>query len=639
MSIRRMLAVGISVLMLFVMGGNLILNIYQLRNNFDHQLTVRAEETATMLALTLTHNAQLKDSASMRSMIDVVFDRGHFLEIRFDYVDASPPVMRTIQNQANQSVPQWFSDSLQLKGGYSEAFVTDGWAQLGLLKVQLHPALVYQQMWELVKAEVAWFALMLFIILYGLRLLLAWQLQPLKSVLDLAEKLATNQFSHITNKPKAKELKTLVSAMNQLSDKLQASFTAHGDMVRQLQNENFHDGLTELNNRKGWDHFLNDWMKADAFAPGWMLLIRVENLHELNTKHGKSQVDEILMQMAMLLKTESSLNHEHVCLARLGGEFWVFSPETIDSSSVAKMENLARAMRQLSHIQHYQVSLGIVGLPIDDVIAPSSIKHQLDLLIERAHVEKHDILIGKIEKLTLTNWVHWQQRLSKALHEEQIELYAQEVFDNNGVLMQKEIHCRLVQSKGDALLAGYFWPMIDRLDFSVAFDKLIISKWLTLNQENVDWIINLSSKSINDVSFHEWFEQTLNKDTLQKLIVECSEYTLAHMNEVALIWLHKMSAKGLRLSVDHVGTSGKSFGFLSRLPLYQGKIEKRFIRNVDQHNEHAFFISSMIQVFHAQQAMCIAEGIESEAEKATLLELGVDGVMGYELGKPALLNS
>jgi hypothetical protein len=142
------------------------------------------------------------------------------------------------------------------------------------------------------------------------------------------------------------------------------------------------------------------------------------------------------------------------------------------------MENLANTVRQLSHVPHYQVSLGIVSLPISKVIAPSSIKNQLDILMERAHAGQHDILIGEIESHSLTNWVHWQKRLSKALRNEEIVLYGQDVFDVHGKLIQKEVHCRLTQTEGDALLAGYFLPMFDRLDFSVAFDQLVLHKWL-----------------------------------------------------------------------------------------------------------------------------------------------------------------
>jgi EAL domain-containing protein (putative c-di-GMP-specific phosphodiesterase class I) len=360
--------------------------------------------------------------------------------------------------------------------------------------------------------------------------------------------------------------------------------------------------------------------------------------------HGKSLVDEIIMQIALLLKTAPDLAHEYVCTARLGGEFWVFSPDTLDSGSAKRMSLLANSIRQLSHVQHHQVSLNIAVLPITDLAAPSSIKHQLDILIERCSLEHHDFLMGELENHTLTNWIHWQKHLRGALKNEKIELFSQGVFDNRGVMIQREIHCRLIQTEGVPLLAGYFWPMVDKLDYSVAFDQLIIGKWQQLFNsldtnttetiENIDWVVNISSKSINDKAFRQWFEDTLTDQALTKMIIECSEYTLAYINEDALSWLHKMNTKGLRLSVDHVGTSGKSFGFLSRFPIYQGKIEKRFIRDIDQQSEHAFFVSGMIKVFHSQQALCIAEGIETEQEKQTLIDLGVDGVMGYALDKP-----
>ena len=42
----------------------------------------------------------------------------------------------------------------------------------------------------------------------------------------------------------------------------------------------------------------------------------------------------------------------------------------------------------------------------------------------------------------------------------------------------------------------------------------------------------------------------------------------------------------------------------------------------------------MIKVFHSQNTLCFAEGVETELEKITLQELNVDGVMGYGLAKP-----
>ena len=261
MSIRRQLAVCIGLLMLFIMGGNLIMNIKQLQSHYEQQLKARADETVTTLSLSMTQAAQTSDDAQLRSMLDVVFDRGHFSEIRFDYVDSNKAISRIASPNLAPDVPQWFRDWMSLRSGIATAHVSQGWHQLGDLTVSLHPGFMYQQLWRLVKAEIAWFAMMAFIAIYGLRLLLVWQLKPLKQVIELVDKLAQNQFVHIAKQPKSRELKSLVKSMNMLSDRLQSSFIAHGETVRQLQEDNFHDALTQLNNRKGWDQYLHDLMK------------------------------------------------------------------------------------------------------------------------------------------------------------------------------------------------------------------------------------------------------------------------------------------------------------------------------------------------------------------------------------------
>jgi len=212
-------------------------------------------------------------------------------------------------------------------------------------------------------------------------------------------------------------------------------------------------------------------------------------------------------------------------------------------------------------------------------------------------------------------------------------------------MIQQEIHCRLVEDDEEPLMAGYFWPMVDKLNLSQEFDRLVIRQWQRLFEQQKDsqvfngkWVLNIAGKSLNEPSFRQWFMEAVTRDQLQSLIIECSEYTLAHVTVKTQMWLHDMVDKGLRLSVDHVGTSGKSFGFLARFPIYQGKIERRYIRDIHEHKDNAFFVSGMIQVFQTQSALCFAEGVEKQDEIDALLKLGVDGVMGFALGRPEALD-
>jgi len=627
--------------MLLIMSGNLVINVLQLQSNYEQQLKARADETATTLALSMSHSALLEDDAVLRSMVDVVFDRGHFAQIRFDYLDSDRSVVRDAEQDLAPNVPKWFKNWMRLSAGAARAHVSQGWQQLGYLTVTLHPGAMYLQLWRLVQAEIAWFGLMLFVAVYGLRLLLHWQLQPLKQVLTLVDKLAHNQFSHITEQPKARELKSLVNSMNALSDRLHQSFVAHGETVSRLQQDNFNDHLTGLNNRKGWERFLLDHMKEDNFSRGWMALLNVENLSQLNTQQGKSLTDELLAQIGWQLTHDSLLSHEHVCVARTnGGEFWLFSPDPLDDKYLQRIKTIEKNLLHLSLVQQYQGHLCMAVLPVHEVLPPSSLKHQLDLLLGRARTQHLGLLVGEVEEHTIINWQHWRQKLEEALVKGSIELYRQPLFNPKGDMLQQEVHCRLMCVGEASMAAGLFWPMVEKLALATAFDRLIVEKWqahFDLHPHSGDWVLNLSGKSLNDEVFCHWLEQVLSNEQKQALIIEFSEYTLVHSSDRARTWLGHITQQGVRLSVDHIGTSGKSFGFLARFPLYQGKIERRFIREIHQHKENAFFVAGMVQVFHAQQTLCFAEGVESDLEKMALLELDVDGVMGYGLQKPALL--
>ncbi|EAT12879.1 EAL domain-containing protein [Bermanella marisrubri] len=637
MSIRRQLAIGIGLLMIVIMGGNFIINVKQLVAHYEAQLQARADETATTLALSMTQSAERYDDASLRSMVDVIFDRGQFKQVRFDYVDSDKFVARYAPEEDVHDVPYWFQSVIDMQAGYAQEQVSKGWQQLGILSVKMHTAPMYQQLWIMFKAELAWFAIMGLIVVYGIRLLLNWQLQPLQDILVLVDKLARNQFVHIHKQPKSKELVDLVSAMNRLSDRLNASFVAHSETVGRLQQANFDDALTQLKNRRGWEQFLQEWMTENSFRPGWAMLIRIDNLQSLNSEFGQTKVDELLLQIAIFLKTHGSLNQEHVSIARTGGgEFWIFCPDPLDKQFTKHISELVESLTRLSFVEQFCAEIYAAALPVQSVIAPASLKHQLDLLFNRARTEHKTLLIGEMTDHTFTNWVHWQKALVEALNGQHLQLYRQPLFNIEGEIIQYELHSRL-KMDDRVMAAGEFWPLVERLKMTREFDERVIELFIKQfdKWQSVDtWVINISGASINQFSFRAWVEETLTADLRKKIMLEFSEYTLANLSGGAENWLHKMADQGLRISVDHLGTSGRNFSFLSRFPITQGKIQRRYIHNINQHTEHRFFVTGMIQILHGQKALCLAEGVETHAEKSMLIELGIDGVMGYGLAEP-----
>jgi EAL domain-containing protein (putative c-di-GMP-specific phosphodiesterase class I) len=139
-----------------------------------------------------------------------------------------------------------------------------------------------------------------------------------------------------------------------------------------------------------------------------------------------------------------------------------------------------------------------------------------------------------------------------------------------------------------------------------------------------------------DEQFLAWLNETLLsfKALAGRLIFEVSEHTIHH-NEDALKYLCDLSTKyDFKLSVDRFGSSSVPFSYLQRIGLDIIKLDHGFIRDIQNHQSDQFFLHSAVQIAHSQEIQVMAVGVESEQEWNILKDLGLDGAMGYYLGRP-----
>ncbi len=684
--------------MILIMGGNFVISVVQLRSQFEQQLQNRAEEAATSLALSMVHSVDNQDDATIRSLIDVVFDRGDFQSIYFRYVDQRPEISRGMKAPDAHSalhhlgwMARQFNRMLRLKPAVAQASVTQGWRQLGELTVQVSTASVAEHFWRLALADAAWYALMTFVTLYCVHLLLTLQLKPLHLLLRRLDGLGKGQFralngESLSRHPPVKEFEQLTQAIEVLSQRLEQSYAEHSDTIQSLQRNHYEDTLTGLGNLKSWDRFVQHWMSPEVFAPCWMMLIQVENLHHINRRLGKPEGDRLLIQMAKHLKQSVELEHENVHIARgVGGEYWVCCPSPISRQFQQPAEVILRRLWQLPLVNQMEARMRAAVIPLAHITQIHVIKHQLDRLIRRAHDSHTDWLVDEPDQLAITNWVQWQQRLAKALRENQIELFVQPLYayepDGDGVsitlagvkqqqrILQYEIHCRLCCNGQPSMRAGAFWPMVEELGLAADFDRLIVEVFLqhsAVRSTGGQWVINLSGQSLMSTDFRQWFLETvLTSEQLKhvQLMLEFSEFTLAKTlkssihrhptsvsqpqaelddtmtqeGDAAMEWLYTLSKKGIGLSVDHLGTSGQSFGFIAHFPIKQGKIERRYIHRIQHQPDSALFVTGMANILHSQHAKCFVEGVETEEEFQSLASLNINGLMGYGVEEPKAL--
>jgi EAL domain-containing protein (putative c-di-GMP-specific phosphodiesterase class I) len=73
---------------------------------------------------------------------------------------------------------------------------------------------------------------------------------------------------------------------------------------------------------------------------------------------------------------------------------------------------------------------------------------------------------------------------------------------------------------------------------------------------------------------------------------------------------------------------------LRTLPVDQLKIDRSFVNNLDTDCGTSVLISAIVELAHGSNLIAVAEGVETEAQRLRLVELGCDRAQGFLLGRP-----
>jgi EAL domain-containing protein (putative c-di-GMP-specific phosphodiesterase class I) len=149
--------------------------------------------------------------------------------------------------------------------------------------------------------------------------------------------------------------------------------------------------------------------------------------------------------------------------------------------------------------------------------------------------------------------------------------------------------------------------------------------------------VNVSALQFQQPQFVERVASVLAVSGLapELLELELTESILVRDAEDALQRLHALSRLGVRLAIDDFGTGYSSLGYLKRFPLDKLKIDRSFISGLPTAESDAAIVRAILQMADALGLKVVAEGVETEAQRAFLQACGCDGFQGW-LYAPAL---
>lgn len=91
---------------------------------------------------------------------------------------------------------------------------------------------------------------------------------------------------------------------------------------------------------------------------------------------------------------------------------------------------------------------------------------------------------------------------------------------------------------------------------------------------------------------------------------------------------------GVGIAVDDFGTGFASLNTLQRLPLSALKIDKSFVQHIDQSPSDRAISRALVSMSKELGLRTVAEGIETKAQEAALLDIGCSLAQGFLYGRP-----
>jgi len=422
----------------------------------------------------------------------------------------------------------------------------------------------------------------------------------------------------------------------------------NGNLVRRLHDEARRDELTGLPNRLQLREHLDAAAAGcvDGGPPCVTIVLDFDGFKAVNDTLGHPAGDELLRVLARRLAVAAG---DDALVARMGGdEFAVLSTRC---AGPAEAEQLADRMLGVFvepvHVAGARLRLGGslgVALGPHHGTTGSDLLRNADIAMYAAKAAgggrrtfTADLVELTTEGLTLAT------DLRDALDHDEISVAVQPLVElATDRLHSVEVLARWHHPELGEVPPEQFFAAAERSGQLAALSSCILDRALALARGWADGglrvrvAVNLAGRSLADVTLPEQVGAALARHGVaaDRLSLEITERGVIGEPQQATATLERLRAMGVHLSVDDFGTGYSSLTYLSRLPVDQVKIDHSFVSQLDSSARDRAIVRSMIDLGRNLGLEVVAEGVMTEAVRATLQDLGCPLGQGYLFARP-----
>jgi diguanylate cyclase (GGDEF)-like protein len=403
-----------------------------------------------------------------------------------------------------------------------------------------------------------------------------------------------------------------------------------------------HDQLTGLPNRIAARTRLARLIEKGI--PVGLVLVDLRGFKHLNASFGHELGDQVLREIARRL-AGAARSGDYV--ARVGTDQFLL---LLRGSGVEHAESLAaqivRGMRQGVLIGSIEVSIELhAGVCAQDGSAkPEELLRRADVALQEA--KKGNLVICRYEPGHDESYRKRLQLLSDlhtAISSDQLSLvYQPKVLMADRRVRSLEALVRWTHPQLGPIPPAEFVALAEQTGNIGQLTRWVLNtaiaqlaRWRAAGFES-ELAVNISASDLVNADLPDEILGLLARNDVlpRQLLLEITESAVMRELDKGLRVMRRLRDAGIRFAIDDFGTGHSSLAQLKALPVDELKIDRSFVRDLEQGTRDDAIVRSAVDLAHSLGLKVVAEGIETPAAWTALMRLGCDYAQGYFISRP-----